>query len=51
MEQSSIFKKLKYFPRIHPDFYYGLVLMIVGIGFLIHTLHNRYNLDLDDDHS
>jgi len=37
---------LKYSSRIHPDFYYGLVLMIVGGGLLIHTLHNRYDLDL-----
>ena len=32
--------------RVHPDFYYGLVLLIVGGGLLVHTLHDRYDFDL-----
>ena len=39
-------KKLRCAPRIHADFYYGLVLMIVGVGLLLHTLNNRYDFDL-----
>lgn len=32
--------------RIHPDFYYGLVLLIVGCGLLWHTFSDRYDFDL-----
>jgi small-conductance mechanosensitive channel len=36
--------------RIHPDFYYGLVLMIIGGGLLWHTTSDRYVFDsLFDD--
>ena len=32
--------------RLHPDFYYGLVLLVVGVGLLWHTAHDRYDFDL-----
>lgn len=32
--------------RIHPDFYYGLVLLIIGGGLLLHTGSDRYDFDL-----
>ncbi len=32
--------------RIHPDFYYGLVLLIIGGGLLVHTGSDRYDFDL-----
>ena len=32
--------------QIHPDFYYGLVLLIVGAGLLLHTGSDRYDFDL-----
>jgi hypothetical protein len=39
-------KKSRYAPRIHPDFYYGFALMIVGVGLLLHTFNDRYDFDL-----
>lgn len=36
--------------RIHPDFYYGLVLLIIGGALLWHTTSDRYDFDpLFDD--
>ncbi|MBL6927938.1 MAG: tripartite tricarboxylate transporter TctB family protein [Rhodospirillales bacterium] len=32
--------------RIHPDFYFGLVLLIIGTGLLLHTFNDRYDFDL-----
>lgn len=32
--------------RIHPDFYYGLVLLIIGGGLLFHTSNDRYDFEL-----
>ena len=32
--------------RIHPDFHYGLVLLIIGCGLLLHTGSDRYDFDL-----
>ena len=32
--------------RIHPDFYYGLVLLIIGGGLFLHTGSDRYDFDL-----
>ena len=32
--------------RIHPDFYYGLVLLLIGGGLLLHTGSDRYDFDL-----
>ena len=41
MQEDQDFSK-----RIHPDFYYGLVLLIIGGGLLLHTGSDRYDFDL-----
>lgn len=32
--------------RIHPDFFYGLVLLIIGGGLFLHTNSDRYDFEL-----
>jgi hypothetical protein len=32
--------------QLHPDFYYGIVLLIIGGGLLFHTMSERYDFDL-----
>ncbi len=39
-------KKSKPSTFIHPDFYYGLILFFIGLGFLIHTFNGKYQFDL-----
>lgn len=32
--------------QLHPDFYYGVALLIIGGGLLLHTFNQRYDFDL-----